>query len=66
MQHGGRSPDLERPVGDRRQAYKADVGGSKPSAPTSAKAPNRTWLGAFDIYSDSAAQLAAGSSMLTR
>ena len=32
-----------------RCPYKADVGGSKPSAPTRAKAPSRSWLGAFDI-----------------
>jgi hypothetical protein len=38
-----------RSSGVERCSYKADVGGSKPSAPTSEKAPSRSWLGAFDI-----------------
>ncbi|MET9903148.1 hypothetical protein [Streptomyces sp. NPDC006446] len=36
-------------VEPNHRAYKADVGGSKPSAPTRKETPSRSWLGVFGI-----------------
>ncbi len=43
-------PRLVQGGGPACRTYKADVGGSKPSAPTSTKTPSRSWLGVFDIH----------------
>jgi hypothetical protein len=42
--------DLDGHADDHVGPYKADVGGSKPSAPTRRKTPSRSWLGVFDIH----------------
>ncbi|MGW9031908.1 hypothetical protein ACWGQ5_49525, partial [Streptomyces sp. NPDC055722] len=41
--------DLGNSVAEHVRPYKADVGGSKPSAPTRKKTLSRSWLGVFDI-----------------